>query len=103
MLAQRIAKLERGEIPLAELVIEQTLSRAPQEYAVATRTSLAAQQLLDEGIPVHPGEGVGYVIADAKAHDRNQRVTMRQHPAAKYDVAESRGCCVLPGRSFAIR
>jgi len=89
VLAERIAALERGEIPLAELLITQTLSRAPQDYAVATRTALAAQQLIDEGIPVHPGETIGYVIAEAKARDREQRVATNQSRAkAKYDVAE---------------
>ena len=89
VLAERIATLERGEVPLADLLIAQTLSRAPQDYAVATRTSLAAQQLIDEGIPVHPGESVGYVIADAKARDREWRVATSQARAkAKYDVAE---------------
>ena len=89
VLAERIATLECGDVPLAELFITQTLSRAPQDYAVATRTSLAAQQLMDEGISVHPGESVGYVIADAKARDRKRRVATSQASAkAKYDVAE---------------
>lgn len=89
ILAERITALERGEVPLAALVITQTLSSAPQDYAVATRTALAAQQLIDEGIPVHPGESVGYVITNAKARDRERRVMTNQASAkAKYDVAE---------------
>ena len=89
VLVEPIAALERGEVSLAELLITQTLSRAPEDYAVVTRTALAAQQLIDEGIPVHPGESVGYVIADAKARDREQRVATSQARAkAKYDVTE---------------
>ena len=41
---------------------------------MTTRTALAAQQLIDEGIPVHPGESVRYVIADAQARDKDKRV-----------------------------
>ena len=87
LLELRCAELASGAVPLSQLVIQQTLSRAPEDYAVATRTALAAQQLIDEGIPVHPGESVGHVIADAKAHNREQRVATSQ-TRAKYDVAE---------------
>jgi hypothetical protein len=43
VLAESIAALERDEVPLAELLIKQTLSRALLDYAVTTHTALAAQ------------------------------------------------------------
>ena len=37
-------------------------------------TALAAQQLEDFGIPIHPGEKVRYVIKDALSKDKGERV-----------------------------
>ncbi|MDX2032346.1 MAG: hypothetical protein SF339_16850, partial [Blastocatellia bacterium] len=59
------------------------------EYAADTRASLAARELLAEGINVHPGERIGYVIADAKAKEKADRVrTSTRAGAAKYDREE---------------
>ncbi|MDX2030221.1 MAG: DNA polymerase domain-containing protein [Blastocatellia bacterium] len=76
LLERRIGDLERGEVPLRLLLIEQVLSRAPEEYAVETRAALAARRLREAGLPIHAGERVGYVIADAKARDKTQRVSI---------------------------
>jgi DNA polymerase-2 len=76
LLELRIAELERGEVHISRLIVEQVLSRNIEDYAVQTRTALAARKLRDAGIPVHPGESVGYVIADAKAKDKARRVTI---------------------------
>jgi DNA polymerase elongation subunit (family B) len=47
------------------------LSRDIEDYAIQTRAALAARKLRDAGVPVHPGESVRYVIADAKAKDKS--------------------------------
>jgi DNA polymerase elongation subunit (family B) len=89
LLESRIAELERGEVDIKRLIIEQVLSRDVEEYAVETRAALAARKLRDAGIPVHPGESVGYVIADAKAKDKSQRVTIGgDKDELRYDVKE---------------
>jgi DNA polymerase elongation subunit (family B) len=75
LLETRITELERGEVDVKRLIIEQVLSRNIEEYAVDTRAALAARQLRDAGITVHPGESVAYVITDAKAKNRADRVT----------------------------
>jgi DNA polymerase elongation subunit (family B) len=36
--------------------------------------ALAAQQLEDVGIPIHPGEKVNYVITNSKSKDKAERV-----------------------------
>jgi DNA polymerase elongation subunit (family B) len=74
LLERRIAELLRGEVDIRRLIIEQVLSRAPEEYAVQTRTAIAAQQLRDAGVPVHPGESVGYIITNAKARKKSDRI-----------------------------
>jgi DNA polymerase-2 len=89
LLELRIAELERGEVHISRLIVEQVLSRDIEDYAVQTRTALAARKLLDAGIPVHPGESVGYVIADAKAKDKARRVTIGgEGEELRYDVKE---------------
>ncbi len=65
------------------------MSRDIEDYAVETRAALAARKLRDAGIPVHPGESVGYVIADAKAKDKARRVTIGgDSDELRYDVEE---------------
>jgi DNA polymerase II len=89
LLELRIAELERGEVDIKRLIIEQVLSRDVEEYAVSTRAAIAARKLRDAGIPIHPGESVGYVIADAKAKDKSRRVTIGgDKDELRYDVKE---------------
>jgi DNA polymerase II len=89
LLELRIAELERGEVHISRLIVEQVLSRDVEDYAVQTRTALAARKLRDVGIHVHPGESVGYVIADAKAKDKARRVTIGgEGEELRYDVKE---------------
>jgi DNA polymerase elongation subunit (family B) len=89
LLELRIAELERGEVEVKRLIVEQVLSRDIEDYAVETRAALAARKLRDAGIPVHPGESVGYVITDAKAKDKARRVTIGgDSDELRYDVEE---------------
>lgn len=89
LLEVRIGELERGEVDIKRLIVEQVLSRDIEEYKVGTRAALAARKLRDAGIPVHPGENVGYVIADAQAKDKTRRVTIGgDDEKLRYDVKE---------------
>lgn len=89
LLEMRIGELQRGEVDISRLIVQQVLSKDPEEYAVATRTALAAQKLRDAGIPIHPGEPVGYIIVDAKAKDKSQRIAVaRDGENLRYDLAE---------------
>ncbi|HKX28205.1 MAG TPA: DNA polymerase domain-containing protein [Blastocatellia bacterium] len=76
LLEIRIAELERGEVDLKRLIIEQISSRRVEDYAVDTRTALAARKLRDAGVPVHPGESVGYVISNARAKNKADRIAI---------------------------
>lgn len=89
LLEVRIAELERGEVKIERLIVEQVLSRDPESYAVDTRAAIAARKLRDAGVNVHPGESVGYVIANAKAKDKSQRITVGgDNEKLCYDVKE---------------
>ncbi len=69
------AELESGAVDPRLLVIEQVLSREIDEYSVGTRASLAARELIADGVKVHPGETIGYVITDAKAKNKEERIS----------------------------
>lgn len=74
LLEARKGELERGAVASERLLVKRTLTKEVDDYAVETRTAVAARQLLDRGVEVHPGERVGYLITDARAADRSQRV-----------------------------
>ena len=66
--------LKDGQVKNENLVIGKRISREPSAYKVDSLTALAAQELEDAGIPVHPGEKVRYVIKDAESKDKAERV-----------------------------
>jgi DNA polymerase-2 len=66
--------LKDGQTKQEDLVIGKRISQEPNAYKVDSLTALAAQQLEDFGIPIHPGEKVRYVIKDALSKDKDERV-----------------------------
>jgi DNA polymerase elongation subunit (family B) len=66
--------LKDGRMKQEDLAIAKRISREPNAYKVDSLTALAAQQLEDTGIPIHPGEKVKYVIKDALSKDKAERV-----------------------------
>ena len=66
--------LKDGRARHEDLVIGKTISQEPNDYKVDSLTALAAQQLEDSGIPIHPGEKVRYMIKDAQSKEKDERV-----------------------------
>jgi len=66
--------LRDGRARNEELAIGKTISQEPNAYEVDSLIALAAQQLDDFGIPIHPGEKVRYVIKDAQSKEKDERV-----------------------------
>ena len=66
--------LKDGQAKKEDLAVGKRISQEPNEYKVDSLTALAAQQLEDVGIPIHPGEKVRYVIKDALSKDKGERV-----------------------------
>ncbi len=67
-------RLKEGQAKQEDLAIGKRISQEPNAYKVDSLTALAAQQLEDFGIPIHPGEKVRYVIKDALSKDKDERV-----------------------------
>jgi DNA polymerase-2 len=75
--------LKDGWTKPEDLTISKRISQEPNAYKVDSLTALAAQQLEDTGIPIHPGEKVRYVIKDAESKDKSERV--RPFPLVRPD------------------
>jgi DNA polymerase-2 len=67
-------ELKHGQAKAEDLIIGKKISQEPNAYKVDSLTALAAQQLEDSGISIHPGEKVRYVIKDALSRDKAERV-----------------------------
>jgi DNA polymerase elongation subunit (family B) len=74
LLLEYSMELKDGQAKQEDLVIRKRISQEPNAYKVDSLTALAAQQLEDVGIEIHPGEKVRYVIKDALAKDKSERV-----------------------------
>jgi DNA polymerase, archaea type len=61
--------LARHDIPASELAFTTNLSKAPEEYTAMTVQHAALNQLAAEGVKLHAGEGLRYVITDYKGKD----------------------------------
>jgi DNA polymerase-2 len=66
--------LKNGQAKKEDLTIGKRISQEPSAYKVDSLTALAAQELEDAGISIHPGEKVKYVIKDAESKDKAERV-----------------------------
>jgi DNA polymerase elongation subunit (family B) len=66
--------LKDGQAKSEDLAIGKRISQEPNAYKVDSLTALAAQELEDVGIPIHPGEKVRYMIKDAESKDKAERV-----------------------------
>jgi DNA polymerase I len=71
---QRYARsIMKGEVEAEELIISRSLSKGPSEYTTDTLEASAATKLEEAGLELHPGQSVGYVIADYGSKGRKYR------------------------------
>jgi DNA polymerase-2 len=73
LLLEYSLKLKDGRARQEDLAIGKRISKEPNAYKVDSLTALAAQELEDFGIPIHPGERVRYMIKDALSKDKGER------------------------------
>ncbi|HXX76199.1 MAG TPA: DNA polymerase domain-containing protein [Nitrospiraceae bacterium] len=66
--------LREGRASVEEVAIGKTLTRPPERYRHATRTSIAAKELQRRGVSLQPGETIHYVICDSQAALPEDRV-----------------------------
>ena len=59
---ERLRGLRAGEVPARQLVVTNRLSRRPEEYTVRTAAARVAQQLASNGVELHPGERLNFLL-----------------------------------------
>jgi DNA polymerase elongation subunit (family B) len=70
------ASIARREVPASELAFSTNLSKAPDEYTTMTVQHAAVKQLVGEGVALHAGEGIRYVITDYDGRDSKRSVPL---------------------------
>jgi DNA polymerase elongation subunit (family B) len=83
-------QLATGHIPPLQLLVAKTVSQELEAYRVENATAQALRQLRAVGIDLHPGERVHYLIRDARAPNKEERVRAfpRLGPDDGFDVAQ---------------
>lgn len=69
-----LTRLHTGDLKNEELLIAKTARQHPEAYKVDNLTALALRQLAAGGIKIHPGEKVYYLIREAQAKNKEERV-----------------------------
>ena len=68
--------IERHEVPTAELAFTTNLSKDPSEYKVTTVQNAALRGLTAEGVKLHAGEGMRYVVTGYGRKDSGRAVSL---------------------------
>ncbi len=69
-----LARLDRGEVPLRDLVVTKHVQKRRDAYKVMNDQRAALEQLHARGVEVAPGEQVSYVLLDAGNRDPDERL-----------------------------
>jgi DNA polymerase-2 len=83
-------QLATGHIPALQLLVAKTVSQELEAYRVENATAQALRQLRAVGTHLHPGERVRYLIRNATAPNKEERVRAfpRLGPDDGFDVAQ---------------
>jgi DNA polymerase-2 len=83
-----LSLLRTGKVPIEDLVIEKRLSKTPSEYSNHVPQAIAARGLVKEGMDVHAGQNISYIISnnDSKIL-RNRALPVELVDDTPYDPA----------------
>ncbi|MFB6124922.1 MAG: type B DNA-directed DNA polymerase [Halanaeroarchaeum sp.] len=83
-LALALARLDRGDVDPARLLVTNRVSRRLEEYAQATRNVAALERAQARGLENFPGQDVAYVVVDDATSSR-ERVRLAGEDPDTYD------------------
>jgi DNA polymerase elongation subunit (family B) len=73
ILEEQCVRLRQHEVRAEELVIRTVLSQDPREYEKGIPQAVAAHQLAQAGVALHPGEAIEYIIRNAASKIPGER------------------------------
>jgi DNA polymerase-2 len=59
--------IRNGSVPVSELTIEKRLSKNPDEYRNMVPQAIAARHLVEEGMKIHAGQTIDYILTRHKS------------------------------------
>jgi DNA polymerase I len=87
VLQRRLEDLGRGAVDASELLITQRVSKSLEEYEQRTRSVSALRRAESQGIGVHPGESIEYLVANDATHSRDRvRLAFEVTAETSYDA-----------------
>ena len=96
-----VEKLRKRDVDVRDLIISKQLSKHPDRYAHDVFQTIAAKQLMKEGIEVSGGQTVRYLITDAENRRASKRVKAAELVDAetRFDAEKYVDMLVLAGAS----
>ena len=83
-LRNAIGRLHDGEVPVAQLVERNCVSKPLEGYTQNTQNVAALKRARDQGLAVHPGQDIEYVVVDDEKSSRD-RVALVHEEIESYD------------------
>jgi DNA polymerase I len=83
-LEEAIERLHAGVVSTEELVERNRVSQPLEGYSQNTRNVAALQRARDQGLAVHPGQDIEYVVVDDGRSSR-ERVALAHEEVEDYD------------------
>jgi DNA polymerase I len=81
-----LSRLRRGAVPPDDLVVTRRTSKPRDAYRQATRSVAALDRAAADGLPVHPGQSVEYVVVDDDRAGRERVRLAGEAVQGDYDV-----------------
>ena len=86
ILKKDFIRLKKEEVDFKELYFSKTISKKAEDYRNLIGTKAALLQYQDDGISVHPGESVRYIVTDQKSKDYRKKVKIEGRNVEHYDL-----------------
>ena len=86
LLRNAIRRLYAGEIDPERLVEQNRVSKPREEYTQYTKNVAALERAGDDGLRIHPGQNIEYVVVDDEKRSRD-RVALAHEAPESYDAS----------------